>query len=228
MIIDYNKNYFLNYYPKRIEDLTASDIQKIRNWFWGWYKFLSKYIKLADGNNRKVLEIGCAIGGFASILQEHNFNVYASDFSTYVLEHAKKLWPNITFLQLDIQKEIGIQEQFDYIFAFEVIEHLENPQQAIANMRQKLSPNGVLICSTPPPYQKFVDIKGHINIKNAPEWQKILEQAGFRKENIQIENASFLPFLYRYSKHLSIAFPLKVNLPYFNSTFFLIAKNNAI
>ena len=220
----YRENYFKDYYPKELNKFTLKDIQKIRNWFWGWFKYLNKFVDIKNGNNRKVLEIGCAIGGFSSLLKEHNFDVYASDVSSYIISYARKFWPGIKFFEFDIQEGIPINEQFDIIFSFEVLEHLKDPEKALENMYKKLSPNGTLICSTPPPYKRFINIKGHINVKSAQEWRNILEKVGFQKDRVKIEQVAFMPFLYRYSKKLSLVIPIRINLPYFNESIFLIAR----
>lgn len=220
----YEEDYFITYLPKRLEKFTSQDIRRVKNWFWGWFKYLNKFVDLKNGNNRKVLEVGCAIGAFSSILKEHNFDVYASDISSYVINYARKFWPEIKFFKFDIQEEIPINEQFDIIFAFEVLEHLKNPQKALENMRKRLSLNGTLICSTPPAYKRFANIRGHINVKSAQGWRNILEEVGFQKNMIEIKQVTFIPFLYRYFKKLSLAIPIRINLPYFNVSIFLIAR----
>jgi len=220
----YEEDYFKDYFPKELNKFTPKDIKKVRNWFWGWFRYLNKFVNLRDGNNRKVLEIGCAIGGFSSLLKERNFDVYTSDISSYVINYARKFWPEIKFYEFDIQEGIPINEQFEIIFAFEVLEHLGNPLEALKNMYKKLFLNGTLICSTPPPYKKYFKIKGHVNIKSKEEWFNLFQQAGFLKQNIFIKQVNFMPYFYRFSKFFSFTIPLKFNLPYFNSTYFIIAK----
>ncbi|MDD4606955.1 MAG: class I SAM-dependent methyltransferase [Patescibacteria group bacterium] len=223
MVDIYKKEYFNNYY-KNLKKNTNYEIKRNINWFWGWFKYLNRFIDLRDGKGSKVLEVGCAIGAFSSILYNHNFNVYASDFSKYILSVAKKEHPKIKFYNFDVQKEILINEKFNYIFSFEVLEHLHSPILALKNMYDKLLLNGILVCSTPPPYKKFVDINGHINVKSAQDWANILQKAGFQKNKIKIKQVLFLPFFYRYSKKFSFVIPIKINLPYFNSTYFIIAQ----
>lgn len=219
----YEENYFKTYFPKELKKFTSKDVKKNKNWFWGWFRYLNKFTDLKNGKERKVLEIGCAVGSFSSILKDYNFDIYASDISKYVIKFAKKFYPEIKFYNFDVQKEIPINEQFDLVFSFEVLEHLENPQKALENIYKKLSPNGILICSTPPPYMRFINMKDHINVKSAEQWHEIFEEIGFKKNQINIEQVAFIPFLYRYSKYLSLAIPLKINFPYINSTYFLIA-----
>lgn len=219
----YEKTYFDTYYSKNLKELTQQDVKKIKNWFWGWFKYLNKFASLQEGRNRRVLEIGCALGVFSSLLKERGFDVSASDISPYIINFARQLFSGIKFYNFDVQREIPLDGLFDFICSFEVLEHLADPLAALKNIYAKLSLNGVMVCSTPPPDKKYMNITGHVNLKSAQQWQEILLRAGFQKDKIKIKQVSFLPFLYRYSKILSLAIPLKINFPYFNSTYFLIA-----
>jgi 2-polyprenyl-3-methyl-5-hydroxy-6-metoxy-1,4-benzoquinol methylase len=221
-MIDYEKEYFENYYPASLKNFDRQYFRKVKNWFWGWFKILDKFLRLKNGGGRSALEIGCAIGGFSSILAERNFCVTATDVGEDVLSVARKFSPNVIFKKFDALSPIGLSEKFDFIFAFEVIEHLENPLAAIVNLKKMLTSKGVLVCSSPPPYEKFKKIPGHINIKSREEWYDVFCGAGFKK--IKIKQYLFLPLLYRRFKVFSIGLPLRLNLPFFNSTYFIIAK----
>jgi SAM-dependent methyltransferase len=54
-------------------------------------------------------------------------------------------------LQADAET-MNLGQQFDTIVAGELIEHLENPGRFLRNMRRHLTPQGVLIVSTPNPF----------------------------------------------------------------------------
>lgn len=47
---------------------------------------------------------------------------------------------------------VDLSDEFDAIVAGELIEHLDNPGQFIANMRRHLNPDGILILTTPNPF----------------------------------------------------------------------------
>ena len=171
------------------------------------------------------LEIGCSIGGASSILADRDFKVYASDISSFALAKASKLAKEsgreINFYKFDIQKEIPIKEKFDFIIAFEVIEHLSNPLKAIRNMRSKLGINGVIVCSTPDKNYDMSSDPTHINVKTKEDWIKIFNEVGFSK--VITSYVSFLPFFYNINKNLHFIFPFPVRSKFINSPLFILA-----
>lgn len=56
-----------------------------------------------------------------------------------------------TFVQYDLNKEVWdfTQQKFDYIFAIEVIEHLENQFNFLRNINRLLNTGGMVLISTP-------------------------------------------------------------------------------
>ena len=226
----FEKAYFTGHYAANVGNFTLNDLRKSINWFTAWLKFLNRYVDLKHGNQKKVLEVGCSIGAVSNLLYENGFEVYASDISSYSVKRAKKLTQQlkrkITFSVFDVQKPIPIKEKFDIIFCFEVLEHLTNPEKAIINMKNKLTPKGILICSTPNgDYdQSLYTDPTHINVKSPKEWQKIFKSSRF--SNILISQVSFLPYFYKFSKYLSFYVPFGIEAKYFISPVFIIAKNN--
>lgn len=224
----FEEKYFSGYYRGNVGDFTKKDLDKSINWFSGWFKFLERYVSLKKGNGRKVLEVGASIGGASSILADRGFEVFASDTSEYALKRALKLAKEvgrkISFYRFDVQDEIPISGAFDIIYAFEVIEHLENPLKAIKNMHSKLKTKGVLICSTPDKnYDKSSD-PTHISVKTKKEWTKIFKEAGFK--SLKMSQVSFCPFFYKFSKYFHIIMPIAIRSRYINSPLFIIAKKN--
>ena len=222
----FEQNYFGGYYYKNVGEFTEKDLDKSMNWFTGWFTYLQKFINLKEGNGRKVLEIGCSIGGASHILAQRGFEVHASDISSYSVKKAKvlakKLHRDIKFYTFDVQKALPLKERFDFIYAFEVIEHLADPLKSIKNMKQHLKKGGLLVCSTPNGDHDFSSDPTHISVKSPTEWKKVFKQAGFK--TIIIEQIAFLPLLYRLHKRFHIIFPFPVYSKYINSPLFIIAK----
>lgn len=226
----FGREYFTGYYEKNVGVFEDKDLERSINWFYGWISYLNKFVDLKYGKSRKVLEIGCSIGGVSHILSDAGFEVFASDISEYAVERARKLSrklkKNISFSVFDIEKNIPLRQKFDLIIVFEVIEHLQDPFGAIKKMRTKLKKNGTLICSTP---DKDFDLSSdptHINVKRRGEWRRIFRKAGFKK--LQLEQISFVPFFWRLNKRFHIALPLKIKSRFINSPLFIIAINDTI
>jgi SAM-dependent methyltransferase len=222
----FGAKYFQGYYKENVGSFTIKDLNKSINWFTGWFNFLQKFVDLREGKKRKVLEVGCSIGGASSILADRGFEVFASDTSDYVIKKASKLAEEgerkISFLRFDVQREIPIKQNFDIIFSFEVIEHLENPLKAIGNIRSKLKAKGLLICSTPDKNYDMSSDPTHINVKTKEEWVKVFKKAGFRR--IEAAQISFLPFFYKLSKNFHFILPFPIRSKYINSPLFIIAR----
>lgn len=218
----FEENYFDGYYKKMVGEFSNEDLIRSEQWFWGWITFLDRYIDLKTKTKRKILEVGCSIGGAAKIFNERGFNVFASDISKLAVEKAQKNLPDITFFTWDVEKKSPRKESFDLIFGFEVIEHLPNPTKSLKNIRAALLPKGQVVFSTPFPYDYVYTDPTHISVKSPGEWLRVFEDAGF--SNIKMQPAVFLPVLYKISKHFSLALPFTVNSRYINSTLFIIAQ----
>jgi len=207
----------------------SANLRKSKNWFFGWLRYLNRFVDLESGRGKRSLEIGCGFGAVSNLLAERGFEAYASDVSQYAVKEAQKLSPKIKLLKFDVQQEIPLSGEFDLILAFELLEHLQKPEKALINIYRKLKKGGFFVCSTPFPYQRYLyseRMLGHVNVKHPQEWSAIFEKIGFKKEDLLIKSVIFVPFFYHFHQVLSLVLPFNINLPYTNSTIFYIAKKN--
>lgn len=211
---EFDKNYFGIFFKK----YNSSELIFYYRWFKGWIKLLDKFLPLESGRGKDTLEIGCAIGAFSKILKEREFRVTATDISEFIIEKAKKLQKDIKFSVLNIEKESLLDKKYDYIFAFEVLEHLKNPEKALMNMKKKLKENGQLVFSTPIPTRQTLADPMHINVHKPSYWINLGNKLRFK--NVTFKTVAFVPFLYRFSQLFSIGFITKFNIPFVNNTCF--------
>lgn len=215
----FDREYFGIFFKK----YDLSELMFYCRWFKGWINLLDNYLPLKNGAGKKVLEVGCAIGAFSKLLKERGFNVVATDISEFIIEKAKKLQNNIEFKVSDIEKDIETKNKFDYIFAFEVLEHLKNPKKALFNMKRTLKKNGVIVFSTPIPNKQTLADPMHINVHSSDFWLDLGEELRFKK--VYFKHIAFVPYLYRFGSIFSIGFPIKINLPFVNNTCFFFFEN---
>ncbi len=220
----FDKKYFTGYYTEYVGSFSPADLRRNRNWFHGWFKALNRFYDFEHGNSKKVLEIGCAIGAASSILQERGFDVTATDISPYAVKKAQSLLPGLRIEKLDILSNRLPRKKYDLIIAFEVIEHLTDPERALRNMRALLAKGGSLIVSTPYPYGYVYRDVTHISVKHPFDWLRIFRNAGF--SDVKYQKLSFIPFFNRISKHFHWYFPFIFDTRYINSTVFFHAKNS--
>lgn len=218
----FENEYFDGYFQKAVGSYTKKDLEMSRNWFYGWVEEIDKFVPIKKGKDKKLLEVGCSIGGLASVLYEYGFDVTATDVSQYVIKNAKKLSPNISFGVLDIQKKSLKKNYFDFAVALEVLEHLESPEQALENIYAMLAKGGKVIFSTPYPYKWSYLDPTHINIKYPNEWIRLMKKSGFKKT--RYHKFSLMPYFYKFNKRFHFSLPFHIPNRYINTPVVFIGE----
>ena len=84
-----------------------------------------------------VIDIGCGDGFALKFLRKNfNYDFTGFDISPDTIRFAKKLNPNVKFIQGDIHKMPFDNRSFDIVVNLQVLEHLENPEKAINEMKR--------------------------------------------------------------------------------------------
>ncbi len=137
-------------------------------------KFFQEIIKSLEKsginlNDKKIADFGCGIGNLLSHLHKH-FNPAAChgfDFSEILLSLAAKRFPEGHFKQHDIY--IQANDQFDFVFCTEVIEHLLYPEKALKNILSAVKLGGGAFISVP--NGRKDTFAGHINFWSPESWE---------------------------------------------------------
>jgi 2-polyprenyl-3-methyl-5-hydroxy-6-metoxy-1,4-benzoquinol methylase len=128
----------------------------IERWFAdpaGPYQYVLKFILTnKEFSGKNVLEVGCGAGRFLAECRKYDANVVGVDPSLTAARLAKKYF-NLNLVSKTLRQAIEDGDlsfsQFDFIFAFEVIEHVKRPGDFLLNLSQLLKPTGLLFISTP-------------------------------------------------------------------------------
>ncbi|KKQ91805.1 MAG: Methyltransferase type 11 [Candidatus Woesebacteria bacterium GW2011_GWB1_39_10] len=217
-----NSNFDKKYYKRFFDKYTKSEFDMYVNWADGWVRFLDKYVDIKRGERRSLHELGASLGYFSRIFKNRGFDVTGSDISSFIVGKAGKIQKDIKFFKFDVEKD-STDKKYDFVVAFEVLEHLKNPEKSLKNIRSMLKKGGTLVFSTPFPTKRSLTDPTHINVHPAFWWVKKGKSAGF--SGTKVVYATFIPLMYRISKYFSFGFPIKTNLPYINSTCFLVFRN---
>lgn len=110
------------------------------------YAFALRYV-----TGKRALDAGCGAGYGAAELAHGASQVTGVDLSGEALEYARAhhRLDNLTFTAGSCLALPFGAASFDVVAAFEVIEHLENPERFIAESARVLKPGGLFIVSTP-------------------------------------------------------------------------------
>jgi SAM-dependent methyltransferase len=135
-----------------------------------------------------LLEIGCGSGALLNDLTEMGFSCKAFEISSAALSVARYI--NRNNVKVAICEEIPNKWKlkFDYILAFEVLEHIEDDYGALKQWRTLLKTDGALLMSTPahPKRWDASDIwAGHFRRYERKGLKRLLSRAGFSVQEIE-------------------------------------------
>ncbi len=213
--------YFEGYY-KGIGDFSSTRDKELTNWFKGMFEYINRFYPIKNGRGKKLIEFGCATGAAANLLADYGFRVSSTDVSNYAIELAIKHYKDISFNVHDMQKIYKKDKGFDTAVAFDVIEHLKDPEEAIKNTYKILKKGGTIIFTTPNDYKHMSNDPTHINVKRPEEWRKIVKKVGFK--NIKINQFVLIPYFYRIHWRLNLALPMAISSRYVISPVLIIAQ----
>ena len=108
-------------------------------------KLLDFFEQYRDIGN--ILDLGCGQGDFLVEARKRNWNVYGSEYSSSATDLCEKR--GITMHKGDLIKNIFGNIKFDVITSFEVIEHINNPNDFMSVVNHKLQEKGLVYCTTP-------------------------------------------------------------------------------
>ncbi|MCM1153904.1 MAG: class I SAM-dependent methyltransferase [Roseburia sp.] len=152
---------------------------------------------------KKVLEFGCGNGGFLRRIK----NVAKSVTGIELMDEARE---KIEKENTEIYKSIdSINQQYDVICMFMVIEHLNNPDEILTKIYDSLNPEGLLICETVnaedaliskyhcTAFEDFTYWSEHVFLYNSSTLETLLNRNQFHTQcNTQIQRYSLANHLY--------------------------------
>ena len=154
-------NYNDNFYLQR-EGLKRSSAQNI----------IPLVIKLI--NPVSVLDVGCGIGTWLSVVKEHGIETFRGIDGAWVNRELLRI-DKESFTVMDLEKPSYQRKTFDLVVSLEVAEHL--PENKAAGFVDFLISHGpVVLFSAAIPLQGGVD---HINEQWQSYWIDLFDKAGF-------------------------------------------------
>jgi SAM-dependent methyltransferase len=171
-----------------------------------------KLLNFNDGD--KLLDVGCGEGRHViHACLEHNIVSIGVDLSLLDLKiTAERFAPFATYnphsyfsiQQTDATKLPFADESFDKIICSEVLEHVENYQDVLLEIKRVLKPKGILAISVPRSWPEKICWKlssdyhqvegGHIRIFNAKQLRTEIETLGFEFTHRYWAHALHSPF----------------------------------
>jgi SAM-dependent methyltransferase len=138
---------------------------------------------------REVLEAGCGEGYGADLIAGVARRVVAVDYDDAAVAHVRSRYPRVEVMQANLAELPLPDASVDVVVNFQVIEHLWDQAQFVAECARVLRPSGILMVSTPnritfspgrdTPINPF-----HTRELNADELTELLVDRGFAEVSI--------------------------------------------
>ncbi len=147
----------------------------------------------------RVLEVGSGIGNIISevLSRSHVRSVVATDLQASSLAVLRDRFGHDTRLSTEVWNaedrppQSLLAEKFDTVICSNVLEHIENHEQALKNIRQILKPGGQLVLLVPANPQIFSGLDeelGHYRRYTKEELLRVLGAAGFNVNDLISHN----------------------------------------
>lgn len=147
------------------------------------------YETIKPYTGKKVLEVGAGIGNITRFLiNEKEISVCDIDKNAIkILE--EKFHSNISIIEWDIEKEPDdeLKARFDSVVCLNVLEHIEDDEKALLNLKETLCGDGNLIILVPAHkflYSPLDENLGHFKRYSKKELKELLEKTGLKIEKI--------------------------------------------
>lgn len=158
----------------------------------------------------RVLDVGCAYGYMLRNFPD-SFEKFGVDVSNHAINMAKTICADATYFVGGAEDPFPFPDHFfDVITCNDLLEHLENPAEALKNIKKILKKNGILYISTPNLnwFRKHVmsaadRMEHHISMMSHADLKSLLVRTGFQL----IENKTFFPAIFtriKFSSNIGI------------------------
>ncbi len=158
---------------------------------------IKRYQELLDElepyrKTNNLLDVGCGIGYFLEEAKKKGWNVYGTEYT----EEAVRICEGKGIsMQKGVLNPVNYHgKMFDIITSFEVIEHINNPTEELANFNQLLRKGGLVYVTTPnfnsllryrlKAAYNVICYPEHLSYYTPKTLKTVFEKAGFKKKKI--------------------------------------------
>lgn len=138
-------------FKKEYEVVTGIRKMGYHRWKPAFFEEVSKHIPLTDdGSILKVLDVACGLGHFCRYLKAKypRVEIVGTDFSDFAVEKTQEMG-SIAYTSDCYVLSKRYKNEYDFVVATELIEHLSHPKKFLKELHKILKPGGKVILSTP-------------------------------------------------------------------------------
>ena len=197
---------------------------KLKNWYGNTVNYINNF------ENVSVLDIGCGLGYFLSALKK-NIKKHGLEESKFALDFIERNFFDIKTYQGSYEFLSKINQKYDFVMLYHVIEHLYEPDKCIKLIKNILKKDGILILGTPMIGTLLSNYFGknyrlyntsHPILFNFKSIKKLLEKYSFKivKTEKPFWNTDYCTF----GNLIKLLNPFKLSPPFYGSIITIYAK----
>lgn len=207
-LMKFGKEYFEDY----AKGLQKTDMKSYGLWQHQYYKCLDNVYNF---KGQKVVDIGCAFGGFVLSCLLNGADAYGCDISTYSTAEENLIHPLLRgriFPCPAHDMHCFRDSEFDIVISEQVLEHVppELSEKSVSEIMRITKPGGHIRCSgifgAKPP-DDYIDDPTHVNIQPMQYWKDLFEKYG------GIDEYVFYYFRILDSKYNDVSMQAQYNWP---------------
>lgn len=180
------------YLPVELSRLYASDYyvfeeDESARWARAVQQYVVHLASLEARGERRLLDVGCALGHFAALARGRGWQVTGLDVSADAASRAALNF-GLEVRAGPLSRHVDTLHRFDVVFLGDVIEHVPHPAQFLRDVRRVLTPGGVVCIDTPNwggfwrrwTGRRWIGLnRYHINLFDAESLTHLLSTSGF-------------------------------------------------
>jgi SAM-dependent methyltransferase len=172
--------------------------------YWWSNRFYARLARRYGKRGTRLLEIGSGLGHLVGQLED-SFETYGMDLNHWAVNESKAVVAE-TRLQTASAEDIPFADgAFGVVIIKHIVEHLPNPEKAIAEISRVTAPGGLLILATPNLDSLLKPLKGekwigyqdptHISLKLPSTWLDWIKGYGFSVNRVFADGFWDVPYI---------------------------------
>jgi len=195
--MSFDENYFSSH--------TYQDVSCAKySMYWWSNRFYAILARRHGQRGGRLLEIGSGLGHLVGQLED-SFETYGMDLNHWAVKESKAVVDE-TALQTASAEEIPFADgSFGVVIIKHIVEHLPNPEKAIAEIGRVTAPGGILILATPNLDSLLKPVKGenwigyqdptHISLNPPSDWLNWIKNSGFTLQHVFSDGFWDVPYI---------------------------------
>jgi len=172
--------------------------------YWWSNRFFATLARRYGKRGSRLLEVGSGMGHLVGQLED-TFDTFGMDLNHWAVKQSKSVIKTSSLETASAQELPFADSSFNVVIIKHIVEHLPNPEKAIAEIGRVTEPGGTLILATPNLGSLLKPWKGdkwigyqdptHISLKQPEEWLNLIRSAGFSLHRVFADGFWDVPYI---------------------------------